>query len=82
MLDKKVRGINKTKYAVLKGYGNLAIPMHLLEEIVTHCVLVETRYDSDRNESFLSKVSSIKDFEVITGDEIDSTLVQQSLEGE
>lgn len=76
---KKEEVEHKTKYAMLKGYGSLAIPMDLLEEIARRSWIVNTTYKD--SEEVLSNAEPVTNVQLIDETDIEACLVQMRLEG-
>ena len=70
---------HKTKFAMLKGYGTLAIPMDMLEEIARRSWLVNTKYEN--SEEILSSAEPVTNVQLIEETDIEACLVQMRLEG-
>jgi hypothetical protein len=66
------------KFAKLKGYGELCIPVKLLERVLEEGYIVSTRWDQ---RSYIDKVSRIDEVNIVDEDEIKAALAQQILEG-
>ena len=67
------------KYARITDYGDLLIPLGLLEKLLDQAVLVNTSYEN--GEDIITKVKKINRFVIYDKEEIDAALVQQALEG-
>lgn len=70
---------HKTKFAMLKGYGTLAIPMDLLEEIARRSWIVNTKYED--SQEILSSAEPVTNVQLIEETDIEACLVQMRLEG-
>jgi len=66
------------KYAKLKTYGNVLIPLNMLEKFSENCFIAET--DWTDNGEVLSKIKDVSDFTVIDKKDIDVCIAQQELE--
>ena len=66
------------KYARLKSYGTILVPLNLLEKFTENCLIADTEW-SDEGE-VLSKIKEFKDFTLIDKTEIDMCISQQKLE--
>lgn len=77
--NKVVEKERKTKYAMLKGYGTLAIPMDLLEEIARRSWIVNTTYKD--SEEVLSSAEPVTNVQLIDETDIEACIVQMRLEG-
>lgn len=75
----KEKTAHKTKYAMLKGYGTLAIPMDLLEEIARRSYIVNTTYAD--SQEVLSSVEDVTNVQLIDHADIEACKVQMRLEG-
>ena len=69
------------KYAKIGGYGNLVVPISLLEQIVEQGYIISTSYNSNLSRSEVSKVDPVTEVGIIDIDEIRGQLAQQALEG-
>lgn len=68
------------KYALISNYGDLLVPISLLEKIVDQCYLVTTTYGSNHNsKKVIDEVRSIERFEVYSQTDLDAAIVQQKL---
>jgi hypothetical protein len=67
------------KYARLDHYGNLLIPLKLLERIVSEGFVVDTSWANDQYQ--ITKVKTISEFKIHDGEEIDLVLAEQKLQG-
>jgi hypothetical protein len=68
------------KYARLEHYGNLLVPLSLLEKITSQCYIVETSWEGGVDH--IKKVKPINKVQLHDGLEIDLALAQERLEGE
>jgi hypothetical protein len=67
------------KYARLDHYGNLLVPVAMLEKIVSECFVVETSWRNDGYE--LTKLTRIDQVRIHDGSEVDLVLAEQALSG-
>jgi hypothetical protein len=80
MAVSKTKTAHKTKYAMLKGYGNLAIPMDLVEEIASRGYIINTSYREEGGE-YINEVKPVEEIKIIDSSEIEAAIVQSTLEG-
>jgi hypothetical protein len=80
MAVSKTKSSYKTKYAMLKGYGNLAIPMDLVEEIASRGYIINTSYKEEGGE-YINEVKPVEEIKIIDSSEIEAAIVQATLEG-
>ena len=66
------------KYARITQYGDLLVPMDMLEKIVANCLIVGTSYVDGKD--LINKVSEIDRVSIHDSTEIDDAIVQQKLE--
>lgn len=66
------------KYAKIKTYGNLLVPLAMLEKITETCFIADT--DWTDNGEVLSSIKEFKDFTLIDKKDIDVCIAQQELE--
>jgi len=69
------------KYARISEYGDLLVPMSLLEKIVSECKIVGTSYDEKSSEQVISSVKSITRVNFHNQGELEAAEIQQKLEG-
>lgn len=67
------------KYAKISDYGDLLIPLSMMEKVLEQCYLVNTSYEDGKD--FITKVKRPHRFEVFDQNDIDVALAQQELEG-
>jgi len=67
------------KYARFSGYGDLMIPIALLEKLLAESFLVEMGYDENTNDRVISKIKEIDSVTIHDGDEIDLALAESKL---
>jgi len=71
------------KYAIIGGYGSrIAVPISILEQVLDQCFFIDTSYNSKTNSEEITKLGPIKDFKVITGEEINMALATAKLQGD
>jgi hypothetical protein len=58
------------KFAVIKTYKNLCVPVEFLPKLLDNCFLVETEYTSESGES-IKAIEPIEKCEFHSGEEID-----------
>lgn len=67
------------KYARLDHYGNLLVPVSLLEKILSECYVVDTTWRDDQYQ--ITKLTRIEQVRIHDGSEIDLVLAEQKLNG-
>lgn len=70
---------NKT-FARVSDYGDLLVPLALMEKIIDQGYLVSTSYQNGHD--IINEVKEIKRIQVHKGAEIEDALAQQALSGE
>lgn len=71
------------KYALISNYGDLLVPISLLEKIIDQCYLVTTSYGHGASsKKLLDEVRSIDRFEVFSQTDLDAAIAQQKLSSE
>jgi hypothetical protein len=68
------------KYARLDHYGNLLVPVSLLEKIVSQCYIADVSWQDDGYQ--ITKVARIEQVKIHDGTEIDLVLAEQALNGD
>tara|TARA_B100000900_G_scaffold413005_1_gene435982 strand:- start:605 stop:835 length:231 start_codon:yes stop_codon:yes gene_type:complete len=71
---------NKKTYARLSGYGDLLVPMNMLEKIVQDGMIVRTSYVGGEDQ--ITEVRKICDVKIHDEEEIENARVQMALEGD
>jgi hypothetical protein len=66
------------KYFMLSDYGNLCVPVSLINKIVEECFIVSTTWKDGAN--MVDKVKPLTGFNVINVADIKAAIVQQKLE--
>jgi len=66
-------------YARVSDYGDLLIPIGLLEKVVAECMIVNTGYIDGKDT--IEKLKKIERVHIHCQEEVDAALVQQALEG-
>lgn len=66
-------------YARLNDYGDLLIPVALLDKFIENCHIVSTNYVDGKD--VISEVRSLNRVSIHTAEELDAALVQMALEG-
>lgn len=69
---------NKT-FARITDYGDLLVPMALMEKIIDQGFLVSTTYEDNRE--VISELREINRISVHKGEELDAVRAQMALEG-
>lgn len=67
------------KYARLDHYGNLLVPVSLLEKVLSECYVVDTTWRDDQYQ--ITKLTRIEQVRIHDGSEIDLVLAEQKLNG-
>ena len=66
------------KYARIKTYGTVLVPLSHLEKFTENCLIAETEWGEDGEQ--LSKIKEFSDFSLIDRKDIDVCISQQELE--
>ena len=66
------------KYARIKTYGTVLVPLSLLEKFTENCLIAETEWAENGEQ--LSKIKEFSDFSLIDRKDIDVCIAQQELE--
>lgn len=69
------------KYARISDYGDLLVPLSLLDKIVSECCIVSTSYDGG-NKQVISEIKPISRVEIHDEEELKDAEVQQKLSGD
>lgn len=64
-------------YARLSQYGDLLIPLSLLDKVVSEGFIVRTSYEDGVDQ--LSEITRIKDVKIHEGDEVSTVLMHSAL---
>jgi hypothetical protein len=70
------------KYALITTYGELLVPISLLEKVIDQCLMVRTSYDNSLKNKQMTDVCNIDRFEVFSQSDLDAAIVQQKLSSE
>lgn len=68
------------QYARITDYGDILVPLNLLEKIVEHGYLVRTEYENNTGE-VLKEVHKMTGFKLHSEEEVKSVKAQMILEG-
>ena len=71
--------VKKKTYARISTYGDLLVPMSMLERLVQEGMLVRTSYEGDVDR--ITEIRSIDNVKIHTDEEIENAKVQMALEG-
>lgn len=69
------------KFARINEYGDLLVPLSLLDKIVSECRIVSTSYDGG-NKQVISEIKPISRIEIHDEQELKDAEVQQKLSGD
>jgi hypothetical protein len=69
------------KYVGIKTYGEVLVPVELLEKLLDCGYTASTSYDSNLSDYVISDIQSIKEVRVYDEDDIQTALAQKALEG-
>lgn len=72
--------IKHKTFARVSDYGDLLVPLALMEKIIDQGYLVSTTYENGHD--VINEVKEIKRIHVHKGEEIEAALAQQALRGE
>ena len=68
-----------TNFARISDYGDLLVPIDMLDRIVTECRIVRTKYENDMD--VISEIREISRVNLHTPEDIEAAKVQIALEG-
>lgn len=71
---------SSNKYARIQGYGDLLVPVALLDQLLENCYMVTTSYQDGGD--ILRTVDSVTRVAIHDRKEIEDAIIQQKLEGE
>ena len=71
--------VKKKTYARISAYGDLLVPMSMLEQLVQEGMLVRTSYENDVDQ--ITEIRKIDNIKIHTEDELENARVQMALEG-
>lgn len=71
--------VKKKTYARISAYGDLLVPMSMLEQLVQEGMLVRTSYEGDVDR--ITEIRSIDNVKIHTDEELENAKVQMALEG-
>jgi len=71
--------VKKKTYARISTYGDLLVPMSMLEQLVQEGMLVRTSYEGDVDR--ITEIKSIDNVKIHTDEELENARVQMALEG-
>ena len=71
--------VKKKTYARISTYGDLLVPMSMLEKLCEEGMLVRTSYENDTDQ--IIEIRKIDNIKIHTEDELEHAKVQMALEG-
>jgi protein-L-isoaspartate O-methyltransferase len=71
--------VKKKTYARISSYGDLLVPMSMLEKLCEEGMLVRTSYENDVDQ--ITEIRKIDNIKIHTEDELENARVQMALEG-
>jgi protein-L-isoaspartate O-methyltransferase len=71
--------VKKKTYARISAYGDLLVPMSMLEQLVQEGMLVRTSYDNDADQ--ITEIRKIDNIKIHSEDELENARVQMALQG-
>ena len=71
--------VKKTTYARISSYGDLLVPMSMLEKLCEEGMLVRTSYENEVDQ--ITEIRKIDNIRIHTEDELENARVQMALEG-
>ena len=72
--------VKKKTYARISTYGDLLVPMSMLERLVQEGMLVRTSYVGDEDQ--ITEIKKIDNIKIHTEEELEHARVQMALEGD
>lgn len=67
------------QYARISTYGDLLVPMSMLEQLVQEGMLVRTSYENDIDQ--ITEIRKIDNIKIHSEDELENARVQMALQG-
>ena len=67
------------QYARISTYGDLLVPMSMLEQLVQEGMLVRTSYENDIDQ--ITEIRKIDNVKIHSEDELENARVQMALQG-
>lgn len=71
--------VKKKTYARISAYGDLLVPLAMLEQLVQEGMLVRTSYDNDADQ--ITEIRKIDNIKIHSEDELENARVQMALQG-
>ena len=71
--------VKKKTYARISAYGDLLVPMSMLEQLVQEGMLVRTSYENDIDQ--ITEIRKIDNIKIHSEDELENARVQMALQG-
>lgn len=71
--------VKKKTYARISSYGDLLVPMSMLEKLCEEGMLVRTSYENEVDQ--ITEIRKIDNIRIHTEDELENARVQMALEG-
>lgn len=71
--------VKKKTYARISAYGDLLVPMSMLEKLCEEGMLVRTSYENDIDQ--ITEIRKIDNIKIHSEDELEQARVQMALEG-
>ena len=71
--------VKKKTYARISAYGDLLVPMSMLEKLCEEGMLVRTSYENDIDQ--ITEIRKIDNIKIHSEDELEHARVQMALEG-
>lgn len=71
--------VKKKTYARISAYGDLLVPMSMLEKLCEEGMLVRTSYENDTDQ--ITEIRKIDNIKIHSEDELENARVQMALEG-
>tara|TARA_B110000444_G_scaffold223651_1_gene226371 strand:- start:4687 stop:4914 length:228 start_codon:yes stop_codon:yes gene_type:complete len=72
--------VKKKTYARISTYGDLLVPLSMLEQIVQEGMLVRTSYEGDVDQ--ITEIRAIDNVKIHTDEELENARVQMALQGD
>lgn len=71
--------MNKKDYVIIGGYGKLAVPIDMMEQICREGYVVEERFSNTTNKLEINSIERVTDLKVLYADEFSACVIQQEL---
>lgn len=71
--------VKKKTYARISAYGDLLVPISMLEKLCEEGMLVRTSYENDIDQ--ITEIRKIDNIKIHSEDELEQARVQMALEG-